>query len=323
MGFAPLRAAVADYLNAARGVACSAEQIVIVSGVQDALDLVARLFLNPGDRVCMENPGYVGAAFVFETLGAKISPVGLDAEGMKVPGSSRAPARLAYVTPAHQYPTGVSMSLRRRLDLLQWARQGEALIFEDDYDSEYRYAGRPLPALQGLDRHGVVLFAGSFSKVLFPALRLGYLVVPPDLIDSFAALKSITSRHTPVAEQVVLSDFMAAGHFGRHIRRMREVYAERLSVLVESARQQLDGLLEISPIEAGLQTVGWLRSGTDGEAVVRAASARGLEVSLVSRSFRGRMARDGLILGFAAVDEREIRRGVAELARVLAAARSR
>jgi GntR family transcriptional regulator/MocR family aminotransferase len=316
LGYRPLREAVAAYLTTARGVQCSAEQVAIVSGVQEALDLVARLFLNPGDRVAIENPGYIGAAFAFEAFGATVVPVPVDAEGLTL-GDPLQGARLVYVTPAHQFPLGVSMSLPRRLALLEWARTSGALLFEDDYDSEYRYSGRPVPALQGLDRHGQVLFAGSFSKVLFPSLRLGYLVLPPDLVDRFAAAQSVTHRHAPLLDQAVLADFLVEGHFGRHIRRMREVYAERLSVLLESAKESLAGRLEISGVEAGLQTVGWLRGGIDGEAAEKAAIERGVEVTPLSRYGRGPVAEDGLLLGFAAVDPQEIRRGVRELAAAL------
>ncbi len=314
MGYRPLREAVADYLTTSRGVKCVPEQVAIVSGVQEALDLAARLFLNPGDRVCMENPGYPGAAIAFEAVGAKISAARMDDEGMQLREPSLRGARLIYVTPAHQFPLGITMSLRRRLELLEWARKSGALIFEDDYDSEYRYSGRPVPALQGLDRNGVVLFAGSFNKVLFPSLRLGYLVIPPDLASYFAATISVTSRHAPLLDQAVLCDFITEGHFGRHLRRMREVYAERLSVLMENARQRLAGLLEISNVEAGLQTVGWLCDGIDAELAAKAAAARGVEVTPLSRYSRGRIAQEGLQLGFAAVDAGEIRRGVCELA---------
>src|SRR5215469_6524169 len=249
MGYRPLREAIAEYLNSSRGVNCAPEQIAIVSGVQEALDLVARLFLDPGDRVCMENPGYTGAAMVFEAVGAEIAAAGVDDQGMRLGGRSMRGARLVYVTPGHQFPLGISMSLVRRLELLEWARKSGALIFEDDYDSEYRYSGRPLPALQGLDRDGVVLLAGSFSKVLFPSLRLGYLVIPSDLTPHFAASLSVTTRHAPLLEQAVLCEFIREGHFGRHLRRMREVYAERLSILLESAKQRLAGLLKISTVE--------------------------------------------------------------------------
>jgi GntR family transcriptional regulator/MocR family aminotransferase len=314
MGYRPLQEAVADYLNASRGVKCVAEQVAIVSGVQEALDLVARLFVNPGDRVCMEDPGYPGAAIVFEAAGATIAAAPLDDEGMQLRASSLRGSRLVYVTPAHQFPLGMTMSLPRRLALLEWARKSSALIFEDDYDGEYRYSTRHVPALQGLDRSGLVLFAGSFSKVLFPSLRLGYLVVPADLVDRFAALKSMTSRHPPLMEQAVLCDFIMAGHFARHLRRMRQVYAERLSMLLDGAREHLAGLLEISKVEAGLQTAGWLRAGLESESAAKAAAARGVEVTPLGRYSRGRFARQGLQLGFAAVDRAEIRRGTRELA---------
>ena len=319
MGYGPLRGAVANYLSISRGVKCSPEQIAIVSGVQEALDLTARLLLNPGDRVNMENPGYPGARVVFEAVGAKVSAVSVDEDGMIVRGQSLHGSRLVYVTPGHQFPLGITMSLSRRLELLERARKSDAFIFEDDYDSEYRYSGRPIPAMQGFDRSGSVIFAGSFSKVMFPSLRLGYLVIPPDLVPLYEATISLTTRHAPLPEQAVMCDFITEGHFGRHLRRMREVYAERLSILLESAREKLAGLLEISEIEAGLQTVGWLRGGIDGESAVRAAAAHGVEVFPLSRYTRGKVEREGLQLGFAAVDAVEIRRGVEELALALEA----
>jgi GntR family transcriptional regulator/MocR family aminotransferase len=314
MGYTPLRQAVATYLSTSRGVKCVPEQVAIISGVQEALDLAARLFLNPGDRVCMENPGYPGAAIAFNAGGAKVSAIRLDDEGMQVQDASMRGARLVYVTPGHQFPVGVTMSLARRLRLLEWAGKSGALILEDDYDSEYRYAGRPVPALQGLDRHGLVMFTGSFSKVLFPSLRLGYLVLPPDLVDYVSTILSVTNRHAPLLEQAVLCDFITEGHFGRHLRRMREVYAERLSVLLECARHSLTGLLEISGVEAGLQTAAWLPSGLDSELVAAVAAKREVEVTPLGRYNHGRMEREGLQLGFAAVDSKEIRRGVRELA---------
>src|SRR5207253_2525753 len=183
LGYRPLREAVAAYLNISRGVKCTAEQVLIVSGAQEALDRTARILLNPGGPVWMEEPGYPGAGVVFRAVGARIRRVPVDAEGLALASGRKkwqAP-RLVYATPGHQFPLGVTMSLRRRLALLEWARRSGTLIFEDDYDSEYRYSGRPIPAMQGLDRSGVVIFAGSFSAVLFPALRLGYLVVPEEI----------------------------------------------------------------------------------------------------------------------------------------------
>jgi GntR family transcriptional regulator/MocR family aminotransferase len=313
MGYPPLREAVADYLAASRGVKCLPGQVAIISGVQEALDLAARLFVNPGDRVCMEDPGYPGASIAFNARGAKVYGIRVDDEGMQVPHANIRGARLVYVTPGHQFPLGVTMSLARRLQLLEWAGKAGALVLEDDYDGEYRYTGRPVPSLQGLDRHGSVLFTGSFSKVLFPSLRLGYLVVPPDLVDCVSATISITSRHAPLLEQAVLCDFITEGHFGRHLRRMREVYAERLSVLIECSQRSLTGLLEISGVEAGLQTSGWLHSGLDSESVAAAAARRGVELTPLSRYSQGGLAREGLQLGFAAADSKEIRRGVREL----------
>lgn len=317
MGYRPLREAIAAYVAASRGVRCSADNIAIVSGTQEALDIVARLFVNPGDCVVIEDPGYEGAVHTFNAAGARVCSAPVDDEGMCVPDATMRDARVVFVTPGHQHPLGMTMSLRRRLALLDWARESGAVIFEDDYDGEYRYSGRPIPALQGLDRSGVVLFAGSFSKVLFPAIRLGFLIVPNDLVATVEATKSITNRHTPLLEQTVLCDFITEGHFGRHLRRMREVYAERLGVLLDAARAQLSGLLDLVDVEAGLQTSGLLRAGIDGRAAVAAAAQRGVEVEALATFARAPFARDGLLLGFAAVDGREIKRGVGELAAAL------
>lgn len=324
LGFPPLRQAIADYLVSSRGVRCEAAQVAIVSGTQEALDLAARLVLDPGSRVALECPGYEGAQRVFAAAGAELAEVPVDAEGMVVDPARLAGARLVYVTPAHQYPLGMAMSLPRRLALLDWAGAHSALVFEDDYDSEFRYTGRPLPALQGLDSQAQVLFAGTFSKVLLPSLRLGYLVLPSDLVDRFATLQSITRRHAPVLEQAVLADFMAGGHFGRHVRRMREVYAERLGVLQAAAREELAGGLELTGIEAGLQTIGWLAPGLSAERVAAAATRRQVEVravALPAAATPDPAGRQGLHLGFAAVRPGELRRGVSALARVLAAER--
>jgi GntR family transcriptional regulator/MocR family aminotransferase len=319
LGYQPLREAIADYLSTSRGVRCRFEQVAIVSGVQEALDLTVRLFLNPGGRVYMENPGYIGASRIFEAGGAQVIAAPVDDQGIVLNKQSGPGVRLVYVTPGHQFPLGITMSLPRRLQLLKWAEHSDALIFEDDYDSEYRYTGRPMPALQGLDRAGRVLYAGTFSKTLFPSLRLGYLVVPMDLISIFRTAKAVTNRHAQLLDQAVLCDFISEGHFGRHLRRMREVYSERLSVLLESARQRLAGLLEVSNIEAGLQTVGWLRSDIDDEKAAQSAAARQVEVIPLSWYERGRPKLKGLQLGFAATNPGEIRRGVRELAIALEA----
>ncbi len=320
LGHAPLRAAVAEYLSTSRGVDCTPERVAIVSGTQEALDLAGRLFLDPGDRVAMEDPGYSGARQAFTALGARVVPVPVDGEGMTVDPKRLDGARLVYVTPAHQFPLGMGMSAGRRLALLAWARSTGALILEDDYDSEYRYAGRPVPALQGLDGGAQVLFAGSFSKVLFPALRLGYLVLPEDLVEPFAVAQSLTHRHAGFLEQVVLTDFIAGGHFGRHLRRMREVYAERRGVLVDEVAARLGGALELGGVEAGLQAPAWLAPGLDAEAIAALVTRRDVEVTTLDRYRVGRRAageRTGLLLGFAAVDPPELRRGVREVARAI------
>ena len=323
LGYRPLREAVAEYLNTSRGVKCSADQVLIISGVQEALDRAAHLMLDPGDPVWMEEPGYPGAASSFHAVGAKICPVPVDSEGLDLEaGQRRWPKpRLVYVTPAHQFPLGVTMSLRRRLSLLEWARRSGAVIFEDDYDSEYRYSGRPIPALQGLDRAGVVIFAGSFTNVLFPALRLGYVVVPESMVEIFAAAESVSTHHPPLIDQAILCDFIREGHFARHVRRMRELYAERLSVLIEATRVRLVGLLQLTDIEAGLRTVGWLQRAISAERAAQAAAERNVEVVPLSRYAFGRTKPSGLVLGFAAVDAKELRRGVEELARALVGCR--
>jgi len=320
LGYRPLREAVADYLNTSRGVKCTAEQVLIVSGALEGLDRATRLLLDPGDSAWMEEPGYPGAAGVLHSAGAKLCGISVDNEGLDHESAiQRCPRpKLVYVTPAHQFPLGVTMSLRRRLALLEWARKAGVVIFEDDYDSEYRYSGRPVPALQGLDRSGVVIFGGSFSAVMFPALRLGYLVVPPEMIDVFAAAQSVSTHHAPLLGQAVLSDFISEGHFARHIRRMRQVYAERLGVLLESMTKHLGGVVEISTIEAGLQTIGWLRGRVSAETVAREAARRAVEVRPLRRYAFGRVPGNGIVLGFAAVEPKELRRGVEELARGLA-----
>jgi GntR family transcriptional regulator/MocR family aminotransferase len=317
LGHPPLREAIAAHLRAARGARCEPDQIAVVSGVQEALDLAARLLVDPGDRVALEDPGYGGAARAFSAVGARLVPVSVDAEGLTVDRRRLAGVRLVYTTPAHQYPLGVTMSVARRIDLLRWARASGAVLFEDDYDGEYRYQGRPIPALQGLEPDAPVLLAGSFGKVLFPGLRLGYLVLPEPLVERVAALRSATVRHPPVVDQAVLAAFIEEGHLGRHVRRMREIYAERRGVLYEEVRHELGELLELSPVEAGLQTAGLLAPGLQAADVVRGAAAEDVEVTELGREWRGRFRREGLQLGFSAVPAEEIRRGVRVLAGVL------
>ena len=318
-GYRPLREAISDHLCTTRAVRCSWEQVIVVAGSQQALDLSARLLLDPGDAAWVENPGYPGARAALTGAGARLVPVSVDNHGLDVSNGEAAcrEARLAYVTPSHQYPLGTTMSLPRRLDLLDWAKRADAWILEDDYDSEFRYSGRPFESLQGLDTGGRVVYAGTFSKVLFPALRLGYLVVPQDLVDAFTAARELTDLHSPSIEQTVLADFIAGGHFIRHVRRMRALYAARQKVLVEAASQTLAGILEVRSSESGLHLVGRLPDAADDRAASRLAAERGVEAIPLSWYADGASRHKGLMLGYAAVSEEEIWKGACRLAMAL------
>jgi GntR family transcriptional regulator/MocR family aminotransferase len=331
-GYQPLRAAIADYLRVSRAVACEPEQVLVVNGSQEALFLTALTLLDPGEQVWFEDPGYRGARTALLAAGAVPVPIGIDREGLRVDeGERRAPAaRAIYVTPSHQYPLGVTMSVSRRLDLLAWAHRHGAWILEDDYDSEFRYEGRPLASLQGLDPDGRVVYTGTFSKVLCPALRVGYMVVPPSLVDTLSKARSLVDRQSPTIDQVVLARFLRDGHFARHIRRMRQLYRERQDVLVNAARQELAGLLDVEPQPAGLHLVGWLPADADDVAAAARAVNAGVEVSPVANYYAGEAGpapergggtpsryRPGLVMGYAGSDPVAIRRGVKDLARAL------
>jgi GntR family transcriptional regulator/MocR family aminotransferase len=318
-GYRPLREAIAGYLGSVRGVKCGADQIVVTTGVQQALDLLARLLLQPGDSVWMEDPGYFGASMAFSNAGAKMIPVPVDDQGISVQAGRKAAGRVkcAYVTPAHQFPLGVTMSIERRVELLAWASEADAHIIEDDYDSEFRFEGRPMPALQGLDQRHRVILVGTFNKLLFPTVHLGYAVLPPALVERFLELRYGADLHGASPDQAILCDFMVEGHFGRHLRRMRELYGGRLAALLEGGKKYLGGLLEISHIQAGLYTAGYLRNGMSSQAAEEAASARQIETMGLHRFTRGRADIRGLLLGFAAFDEERIRQGLIELASAL------
>ena len=317
-GYRPLREAIADYLRAARGVRCTADQVMVTAGSQQGLDLAARTLLDPGDKVWLEDPGYHGARGAFTAAGANIVAVPVDQDGLDVMAGRTlaSDARMAFVTPSRQLPLGATMSLARRLALLEWASASRSAIFEDDYDSEFRYASRPLPALQGLDRSGCVLYAGTFSKVTFPSLRLGYLVVPTALIDTFAAARHFADFHSPFLEQAVMTDFIVEGHFERHIRRMRAIYHERQVLLVNLAHERLGGLLDVRPADAGMTVLGWLGGNLDDVATARAAERAGLHVLPLS-PLSVRAIPPALILGYAGVRDDEIKDGVNRLAIVL------
>jgi GntR family transcriptional regulator/MocR family aminotransferase len=317
-----LREAIADHVQSARGTRCAARQVVVVAGAQRGLDLVFRLLLDPGDQAWIEEPGYPGARGALLAAGARIVPVRVDGEGLDVEsGVRQAPAaRLAYVTPSHQFPLGVPMSLTRRLALLKWAA-ARAWVVEDDYDSGFRYGTRPIPSLHGLDAGARVIYVGSFSKTLFPSLRLGFLVAPPDLRDRLVAARRVVEPQPPLLDQVVLADFMTEGHFERHLRRMRAVYRERLEALTEAARRLCRGLLTLRPVESGLHAVADLGE-VDDVRVCEEAAGHGVEVTPLSiYSSDGDAAAHGLLLGFGAVRPEALWHGMERLAAAVEAAR--
>ena len=305
LGYRPLREAVARYVAVARGVVCTADQIVIVSGSQQGLDLVARVVTDPGDGAWIEDPGYQGALGAFSAAGLQVTGVPVDADGMSVAaGRVGAPAaRLMYVTPSHQFPLGVTMSLSRRLELLSAAAEMQAWIIEDDYDSEFRYVSRPLTALQGLDTDGRVVYVGTFSKVMFPALRIGFVVAPPSLVPALGAARQFAGTQQATLEQMVLTDFVAEGHFERHVRRMRNVYAERQQDLIDALTAECGDLIDVSAAGAGMHLVGWLRQDVDDLDVSTRAASRGVDAIPLSAFTIGRgVGRPGILLGYAHVD---------------------
>ena len=318
-GYRPLREALADYLGSARGVRCSADQVIVVAGIQHGLDLAIRVLLDPGAAVCLEDPCHPIVSAMFRALPARVVPVPVDDRGLDVEAGIRGcrRPRLIYVTPAHQFPLGPMMTVGRRFALLEWAAKSDAWIFEDDYDSEYRYEGRPTPALQGIDRSGSVIFSGSFSKVLLPTLRLGYLVVPLELVDTFAAARFMTDRHSSVLDQAVMCEFLTGGHFARHIRRMREVHASRLNALTEAIQKKLADHAELPKTASGISAVVWLQQRLKARSVVAAAAANGVDVVAVSDFILSTRRPEGLVLGFAPYDSRLIEDGITRLARAI------
>jgi GntR family transcriptional regulator/MocR family aminotransferase len=318
-GYRPLREAIVHQLAASRGVRCTADQVIVLSSAQEALELVCRVLVNPGDAAWFEDPGYTGSRAALVAAGARVVPVPVDGDGLIVEqGLSAEPrAGLALVTPSHQYPSGVTLSLERRLALLQWANQTGAWIVEDDYDSEYRHAGRPLTALQGLDSAGRVLYIGTFNKTLFPALRLGYLVAPESLIEWLLAMRRIGGQHTAPLDQMTLAQFMAEGHYARHLRRLRVVCRERRDALLSAAKRDLPDLLEITHSDAGLHTVAWLPRGVDDRQVCAAAFAVGVEAAALSTYYMGPCDRGGLLLGYGGVTPPQIDDGMRRLASAL------
>jgi GntR family transcriptional regulator / MocR family aminotransferase len=316
-----LRSSLATYLRSSRAVRCEPQQVMIVSGSQQALQIAALALLDPGDRVWMEDPGYWLARRVFQLAGAQLVPVPVDEEGLDVAAGVKAArkARVAFVTPSHQFPLGTTMSLPRRLQLLDWARNNGGWIIEDDYDSEYRYESRPIASLQGLDTDARVIYVGTFSKVLFPSLRTGYMVVPPDLIDRFLAVRQAIDVSQTDLNQAVLAEFIEAGHFARHIRRMRTLYGERRAVLDESIRKHFSTDLQIHGAKSGMHVTVTLPRGMRDREIAQRAAQQNLWLWPLSPMYLGTSPRQGLMLGFGGVSVQEIPRAVRLMQQVLEA----
>lgn len=326
-GHPPLRAAIAAYLGRSRGLRCDPARVVVTSGTRQSLDLLARLWLEPGDAVAMEEPGYVAGRRTFRAAGARLAAVPVDGEGLRVDrlGELAAGARLVYVTPSHQYPTGGVLPLARRGALLAWARERGALVVEDDYDAEFRYRARPVPALAGLDGgeaagEGSVVYLGTFSKVLYPALRLGYAVLPADMVGRFVAAKALADHHSPTAEQAALAAFIEEGHFERHLARMRRLYAGRLETLTQALAEFLPGIARREPAAeaAGLHLLVGFDVPMTEAALVGRAGAVGVRLDPAGACYAGAPPPwPSVLMGYASVPEERIRDGVRALAGAL------
>ena len=320
-GSKALRETIATYLRTARSLHCEAEQIMIVSGSQQALEISARVLLDAGSRVWVEEPGYRLARDVFALTGAHLVPVPVDKEGLDVAAGIKRfrKARAAFVTPSHQFPLGETMSASRRLQLLEWAQNTGSWIIEDDYDSEYRYESLPIASLQGIDANSRVIYIGTFSKVLFPSLRLGYVVIPSDLIDSFIKIRRAMDIGPPSFYQEVLADFISEGHFARHIRRMRVLYRERRSALVDNINKELGSTVEVIGSEAGMHLTVTLPSRSRDLEIAERAARQNLWLWPLSPSYLSEVSRPGFILGFGSAPVAEIPRAVRKLRNLLTA----
>ncbi len=318
-GHPQLRAAIAAHLRANRGITCEAAQIFITGGAQQAFSLIGSILLNPGDRVWFENPGAIGARNSLIAAGAELVPVPVDDQGLRVDeGLRMAPRfRLAFVTPSHQQPLGMVMSLERRFALLHAAEQAGAWIIEDDYDGEFSFGGSPLPTLKSVDATGLVIYVGTFSKSLFPSLRLGFLLAPPALVPTLNTIMSRVLHGVPSSVQGVVAEFIDEGLFASHIRRMRRIYAERHEALCAAAQRKLSGLLDIVPSHSGLHTIGLLHASLSETGVAQAADARNITASPIARFSIAPAAVSGLVLGFGGIRPPEIEAGVDVLAQVL------
>jgi GntR family transcriptional regulator/MocR family aminotransferase len=318
-GLIELRTVICDHLRTARAVRCEPDQVIVTSGAQQAIDLTIRVLLDRNDEAWVEDPCYPLTYQALVASGARIHPIPVDAAGMNVRVGIRAAPRagVVFVTPSHQHPFGVVLSMARRLELLNWARENNAWIVEDDYDSEFRYAGRPLASLQGLDDANRVIYIGTYSKALFPGLRMGYVVAPPALVGAFTGARFLMDRHPPSLSQVVLSEFMRQGHYASHIRRTRLVYREARDTLVDQLKKKIGNDIIVESPDQGRHLIAYLHGGVSDTAIERAARENGLTVRAISRLYHKAPPRSGLMLGFAGFSHDVIERGVSILARII------
>ena len=318
-GAEPLRHAIAAYLNLERGAKVLPEQVLVLSSTRQALFLCAQLLADAGKPILMENPGYFGARKAFESAETRIAPIDVDAQGIRLDllRADRSGANCVYVTPSHQYPTGVTLSLERRLDLINWAAEHGKWIIEDDYDSEFHYDGVPTACVQGLDLNQRTIYLGTFSKTLYPGLRMGYMALPPDLVDAFARARSIMDGHTPQILQLTLARFMDDGHYNSHVRAMRKLYAGRRQVLLDSLGKHLGGIVQAVRPPGGLQIPCLLERGWCEEKTIRQAEAAGLRLPGLSRLYAGEYKQQGWLLGYASLTAYEIEAAVLQLSNAL------
>ncbi|MBY0356850.1 MAG: PLP-dependent aminotransferase family protein [Candidatus Obscuribacterales bacterium] len=319
-GYLPLRQSIAAHLAKSRAVNCTADQIIIVNGSQQAIDLVTRVLVERGDSVAIEEPGYIGAKKAFEVQGAQLIGIPVDESGLVVDRLKMPQLpnfKLAYVTPSHQFPTGVVLTLPRRLELLAWAQQTGTFIIEDDYDSEFRYEGRPVPALAGLDQSESVIYIGTFSKVLFPALRLGYLVVPQAFAEVFARAKWLADRHSSLMDQMILAEFIKGGHLERHIRRMRMLYEHRRKTVISVLQEEFADTIEILGDNAGINVLVRFKKHVIDDSVTTQVRSYGVGLSKTSQFYLTDLPRNEVLLNYGSLTDEEIAKGVKTLAAVL------
>jgi GntR family transcriptional regulator/MocR family aminotransferase len=311
-----LRDAISVHLRRSRAVVCDASQVIVVNGSQQAIDLIARVLIERGDQIVIEDPSYQGTREALLAVGARLHPVGVDDEGLD-PHHLPSKARIAFVTPSHQFPTGAVLPLGRRIGLLEWARRNNALLVEDDYDGEFRYEGQPLESLQGLDREGRVIYVGTFSRTVFSSLRIGYLIAPRSLVTAFSAAKWLSDRHTATLEQETLAEFIGSGMYERYLRRVRRRNAARRTALLDSIQAHLGNRVEVTGDGAGAHVVLWPKRHVTEHSVIADAASRGVGVYGISPYFMKQRCRPGLLLGYSRMREAEIREGIRRLANVM------